>query len=88
MIVALGLLIDNAIVMADEVSRAKGEGSTALEAVDKAVRHLFFPLLASTLTTVLAFAPILLLQGGVGDFVGSIASSVIIALPPAPARPP
>ena len=80
MIVALGLLIDNAIVMADEVSTARGEGSTALEAVDKAVRHLFFPLLASTLTTVLAFAPILFLQGGVGDFVGSIATSVIVAL--------
>ena len=80
MIVALGLLIDNAIVMADEVARNKAEGKTALEAVDTAVRHLFRPLLASTLTTVLAFAPILLLPGSVGDFVSSIGGSVIMAL--------
>lgn len=80
MIVALGLLIDNAIVMADEVTKNKSQGKSALEAVDAAVRHLFSPLLSSTLTTVLAFAPILLLPGGVGDFVGSIGGGVIMAL--------
>ncbi|MCZ6830836.1 MAG: efflux RND transporter permease subunit [Gammaproteobacteria bacterium] len=80
MIIALGLLIDNAIVVADEVARRKSEGLSAVEAVEKAVRHLFLPLMASTVTTVLAFAPILLLPGSVGDFVGSIGSSVIMAL--------
>ncbi|MEM9597801.1 MAG: efflux RND transporter permease subunit [Acidobacteriota bacterium] len=80
MIIALGLLIDNAIVVADEVSRGKGAGRSPVAAVDAAVRHLFWPLLASTLTTVLAFAPILLLPGNVGDFVGSIGSSVILAI--------
>ena len=80
MIIALGLLIDNAIVMADEVARNKAKGKPPLQAVDAAVRHLFLPLLASTLTTVLAFAPILLLPGGAGDFVGSIGGSVIMAL--------
>lgn len=80
MIIALGLLIDNAIVMADEVAGHKRSGESAASAVRKAVSHLFVPLLASTLTTVLAFAPILLLPGGAGDFVGSIASSVIMAL--------
>lgn len=79
-IVALGLLIDNAIVMADEVTKNKAQGRSALEAVDGAVRHLFSPLFSSTLTTVLAFAPILLLPGGVGDFVGSIGGGVIMAL--------
>ena len=80
MIIALGLLIDNAIVMADEVARHKRQGESAVGAVEKAVAHLFLPLLASTLTTVLAFAPILLLPGGAGDFVGSIGGSVIMAL--------
>ncbi len=80
MIIALGLLIDNAIVVADEVARHKSAGLSAVEAVERAVRHLFLPLLASTATTVLAFAPILLLPGSVGDFVGSIGSSVIMAL--------
>ena len=79
-VIALGLLIDNAIVVADQVSRNKSEGSNAGQAVEQAIRHLFFPLLASTLTTILAFLPILLLPGNVGDFVRSIGSSVVMAL--------
>ena len=80
MIIALGLLIDNAIVMTDDVIKLRREGQSAVAAVSMAIQHLFFPLLASTLTTILSFAPILLLPGNAGDFVGSIASSVIIAL--------
>ena len=80
MIIALGLLIDNAIVVADEVTHHKATGATAVQAVDRAVRHLFYPLLASTLTTMLAFAPILLLPGSIGDFVGTIGSSVMTAV--------
>lgn len=80
MIIALGLLIDNAIVVADEVAKERAAGHGPPEAVARAVRHLFFPLLASTLTTVLAFAPILLLTGGVGDFVGAVGGSVILAV--------
>ena len=80
MIIGLGLLIDNAIVVADEVTHHKAAGHGGGEAVARAVHHLFYPLLASTLTTVLAFAPILLLPGSVGDFVGSIGSSVITAI--------
>ncbi len=80
MIIALGLLIDNAIVMTDEVRKNMAEGAIPLDAVNKALKHLFIPLLSSTLTTILAFAPILLLPGNAGDFVGSIGGSVIIAL--------
>lgn len=80
MIIALGLLIDNAIVVTDDVRHHLREGLTPLQAVSAAVRHLFLPLLASTLTTVLSFMPILLLPGNAGDFVGSIAGSVITAL--------
>ncbi|MEM7384190.1 MAG: efflux RND transporter permease subunit [Verrucomicrobiota bacterium] len=80
MIIALGLLIDNAIVVTDEVRHHRKAGLTPLEAVSRTVRHLFVPLLASTLTTMLSFLPILLLPGNAGDFVGSIAGSVIIAL--------
>ena len=80
MVVALGLLIDNAIVVVDEVKKHLDRGNTPSEAVSAAVKHLFVPLLASTLTTVLAFAPIVLMPGSVGDFVGSIGGSVILAL--------
>ncbi len=80
MIIALGLLIDNAIVMTDEVRRYLKQGLAPVAAASHAIRHLFWPLLSSTLTTVLAFVPILLLPGNAGDFVSSISTSVIVAL--------
>jgi multidrug efflux pump subunit AcrB len=80
MIIAIGLLIDNAIVMTDEVSKQKATGKQGTAAVSKAINLLFKPLFASTLTTILAFMPIFLLPGNVGDFVSSIASSVVLAL--------
>lgn len=79
MIIALGLLIDNAIVAVDEVCQRLGSVSR-IEAVRQTMHHLFAPLLASTATTMLAFAPIQLLPGDAGDFVGSIGGSVILAL--------
>ena len=79
-IVALGLLIDNAIVVVDEIQKAKKRGFSPEEAVQDRTSHLFGPLLASTLTTVFAFAPIVLLPGNIGDFVGSIGGSVILAI--------
>ena len=80
MIIALGLLIDTAIVITDEVRKFLAKGHTRRGATVAALRHLFVPLLSSTLTTILAFMPILLLPGSAGDFVGSIGSSVIIAI--------
>jgi multidrug efflux pump subunit AcrB len=80
LIIALGLLIDNAIVVTDEITAAKAKGLNAIDAVRYGVRHLAVALLASTITTVLAFAPIMLLPGGPGDFVGSIGTSVILAI--------
>jgi multidrug efflux pump subunit AcrB len=81
LIIALGLLIDNAIVIVDEVQqRLRRPGATPAGAVSGSVRHLAVPLLGSTLTTALAFMPIVLLPGPAGEFVGAIAISVILAL--------
>jgi multidrug efflux pump subunit AcrB len=80
LIVALGLLVDGAIVMTDEVRKRLNAGADKLQAVDKAVRRLTVPLMASTATTVFAFMPMALLPGPAGDFVGSIATAVIIML--------
>lgn len=80
LIVALGLLVDNAIVMVDAIRAKRIEGVPRREAVVRSVRHLAVPLFASTFTTVLAFLPILLLSGRVGEFVGTIGLSVIVAL--------
>lgn len=80
LIIALGLLIDNAIIMVDQVRDRLGKGHTAAQAVATSVRHLLVPLVGSTLTTVLAFMPLILMPGGAGEFVGPIGMSVILAL--------
>lgn len=80
LIVALGLLIDNAIVIVDEVTERLRNGMPASEAVGRSVSHLAIPLLGSTLTTAFSFAPIALMPGPAGEFVGSIAVSVILAI--------
>ena len=80
LIIALGLLIDNAIVVVDEIQMELQHGDPPLLAVRKTVKYLQVPLMASTLTTVMTFLPIYLLPGGAGEFVGSIALSVILSL--------
>lgn len=80
LIVALGILIDNAIVMVDEVSDRLRSNLKPIDAVKNSVNHLAVPLLSSTITTVLAFLPIALLPGPTGEFVGTIAISVILAV--------
>jgi multidrug efflux pump subunit AcrB len=57
-IIALGLLIDNAIIVVDEVQGRLRQGLRPSAAIQQTVKHLLVPLLASTLTTVLAFVPI------------------------------
>ena len=80
LIIALGLLIDNAIVTVDEVRHRLQEGATPSNAVAQTARHLAVPLFGSTLTTALAFAPIALMPGPTGEFVSAIAISVILAI--------
>jgi len=80
LIVALGILIDTAIVMVDEVRHHLEHGTPAPAAINRSVHHLAVPLLSSTITTVLAFMPIALLPGSVGEFVGTIGLNVILAV--------
>ena len=80
LIVALGLLIDNAIVIVEEVRSRIVLGETPQQAIQTSVRQLGMPLFGSTLTTTLAFLPIATLPGPAGEFVGTIAVSVILAI--------
>lgn len=80
LIIALGLLIDNAIVVVDEIQVELEAGLKPKDAVVKTVNYLTVPLLTSSLTTILTFLPIGLLPGGAGEFVGSIAWGVIMSL--------
>lgn len=80
LIVALGLLIDNAIVIVDDVRSRIVAGQSRSQAIVAGVKHLGMPLFGSTLTTALAFLPIATLPGPPGEFVGTIAVSVILAI--------
>nr|WP_198648793.1 efflux RND transporter permease subunit [Cyanothece sp. BG0011] len=80
LIIALGLLIDNAIIVVDEVQSYLHKGLSPKEAVSTTVSHIFSPLLASTFTSVLAFVPIATAPGGTGEFTGTIGVTVILAL--------
>ena len=80
LIVTLGILIDNEIVMVDEVTNHLKNDFKPIDAITNNVNHLAVPLLSSTITTVLAFLPIALLPGSTGEFIGTIALSVILAV--------
>lgn len=80
LVLAMGLLIDNAIVVAEHVSARITAGEAPEDAVRHGVAELRMPLAMSTLTTISAFLPILLMPGGAGEFVRSIGVGVTVAL--------
>ncbi len=80
LIVALGIMVDNAIVMVDTIQQYRQQGVKRIQAAVNAIKHLWLPLLGSTLTTILAFAPIMLMPGAAGEFVGGIALTVTFSL--------
>jgi multidrug efflux pump subunit AcrB len=80
LILAMGLLIDNAIIAADEIGIGLSRGLSPREAVKDMVARLFGPLVASTVTTALSFAPIAMMEGPAGEFVSAIAITVILAI--------
>jgi len=80
MIIALGMFVDNAIVVSDDIKVNMETGMDRREAVLKTGNSLAVPLLTSTLTTVFAFGPILLQIGSTGDYTSSLGSVMIILL--------
>ncbi|WP_413110313.1 efflux RND transporter permease subunit [Thaumasiovibrio sp. DFM-14] len=80
LIVALGIMVDNAIVMVDTIQENRKRGLRRIESATAAIVHLWLPLAGSTLTTILAFAPIFLMPGPAGEFVSAIALTVSFSL--------
>lgn len=72
LIIALGMVVDNAIVVSDNSVRLMREGMPAREAATRGAHDLAVPLLTSTLTTVAAFVPMLTIEGNVGEYVASL----------------
>ena len=67
LIIALGLLIDNASVAIDDYSQARVGGLDRATSIAVTVRHLFIPLVASTVTTTLTFLSLVLLPGNLAE---------------------
>jgi CzcA family heavy metal efflux pump len=82
--VAVGLVIDDAIVMIEGVFHNLQSGLLPREAANKAVSELAEPVISSTITTIVVFAPLGLLEGVVGQFFSALSytltASVLISL--------
>ncbi|MGF1508715.1 MAG: efflux RND transporter permease subunit [Myxococcota bacterium] len=79
-IVALGLLVDNGVVIAEDIRRRMDDGASRLEAAFATPRQLSIPLLTSSLTTILAFMPLILVNDETGEFLRSLGQVLTIAL--------
>lgn len=80
LIIAVGMLIDNGIVVSEAITVALAEGRDRLEAIVDAVREHQIPLLTSSLTTAAAFLPIYLAPNEAGEYTGSIFIVVLVTL--------
>ncbi len=80
LIVALGLLVDNSIAIIENIERFIGEGYSRKEAAIEATQQLIAPITSATLTTVLAFVPIMMMPETVGAFIKALPVTVIATL--------
>lgn len=79
-IVALGMLVDNAIVVAEDIRSRMERGEERKQAARASGKTLAVPLLTSSLTTILAFTPMFLVTGQTGEYVFSLPMVVTILL--------
>ncbi|UCD76205.1 MAG: efflux RND transporter permease subunit, partial [Phycisphaerales bacterium] len=80
LIVVLGLLVDDAIVVAENVTARHDRNEPSLVAAIKGTEQVFWPVVATVLTTIVAFAPLLFVKGTIGDLLGALPWVVFCAL--------
>ncbi|MBL4688161.1 MAG: efflux RND transporter permease subunit [Nannocystaceae bacterium] len=80
LILALGMLVDNAIVLVENIYRHLEMGKSVREASIAGTREIAIPVAASTATTVVAFAPLVFWTGVMGEFMGYMPKTIIIVL--------
>jgi CzcA family heavy metal efflux pump len=77
---AIGLVIDDAIVVAESIYAHVAAGASRSEAVHRAMREISGPIIFSTITPVVVFLPLSLLTGVTGVFFRSLALTMTVAL--------
>ena len=80
LVLALGMLVDNSIVVVENIYRFIGKGYTVREAAKQAVGEIAWPIIASTLTTLAAFFPLIFWPGMVGSFMSILPVTLIVVL--------
>ncbi len=80
LVIALGLLVDNGIVVVENINRFVKQGLPLKEAAAKGTGEVGFAIISSTITTLLSFFPLTQLGGGAGGFLRSLPVTVMITL--------
>ena len=80
MAIAIGLVIDDAVVITENIARQLALHPDRRVAIRDAVQELIWPVTTSTITTVVVFLPLGLLQGVVGQFFAALATTLTVAV--------
>jgi CzcA family heavy metal efflux pump len=80
LILALGMLVDNAIVVVENIYRHRQEGYSLWEAARAGTSEVAVPIITSTITTLVAFSPLIFWEGIVGNFMELLPITLIITL--------
>ena len=80
LVLALGMMVDNSIVIVENIYRHRQEGLGRVEAAKVAAAEVGWPVITSTLTTLAAFTPMLFWPGLMGQVMGYLPRTLIIAL--------
>ncbi|NQZ12464.1 MAG: efflux RND transporter permease subunit, partial [Algicola sp.] len=80
LIIALGLLVDNGIVIAEDFKRRLEEGAERFDAMCQGGKELALPLLSSSATTIFFFLPLMLAEHVAGEYTRSISLVILITL--------
>jgi len=79
-VIALGLLVDDSIVVVENITRFLREGHSRVDAAILASKQIGVAVLGCTATLIFAFVPLLFLPGGAGDFIRSLPVAVIVTV--------
>jgi len=80
LIIVLGLLVDDAIVVAENIQAWHDRNETSLVGAIKGAEEVFWPVVATVMTSIVAFLPMLLIKGETGDLFGALPYVVACAL--------
>ncbi|HTF20359.1 MAG TPA: efflux RND transporter permease subunit, partial [Chryseolinea sp.] len=80
LVVALGLLVDDSIVVVENIERWMREGHSRLDATIKATRQIGLAVVGCTATLIIAFMPLVFLPEGAGDFIRGLPLAVIMSV--------